>query len=549
MSFNPIHIIFGLKLRQARTARGLSITELSERSGLSPSYITEIEKGRKYPKTDRIMDLARALGYDYDELVSLRLDPPLSFLETPLTSQVLQNFPLELFGVDPSTIIDVLTRSPAEMSALVKALQGIARGYAIRDEHFYLAALRSYQEHHGNYFPDLENAARRYAADEGLDDGPLPRDEAVLMDILRRRFNYEIGPIPVDAHPSLAAYRMIFQPGAGHAGRASGRAGGRPRLWLNPSLLSSQRKFALAREIGYNVLGLEDRALTNSPDRVESFAQVLNDFKAAYFGGALLMPEEQVEADLRSLFGMETWQPERLARMLVDYDVTPETLLYRFSELIPRFFELKVHFLRFNEVNGTYQVYKHLNMNELALPTGFDLREHYCRRWLTVRLLQELSAVNRTLPSGVESGGGGPKAPRSHPGDAAEPAAEHAACEPVVGIQRSRFLESNKQFLCMGFSRRDNLPPYLATSVILGIRIDEGLAREVKFASDPAIPEGLLNETCERCPLSAEECSDRAAPPTRWLNEQAAREREQALSALLRSEPFPVEPSSERATG
>src|SRR5690625_7827101 len=78
MAFNPIHVIFGLKLRQARLARHLSITELSERSGLSPSYITEIEKGRKYPKAERIMDLARALGYDYDELVSLRLDPPLS---------------------------------------------------------------------------------------------------------------------------------------------------------------------------------------------------------------------------------------------------------------------------------------------------------------------------------------------------------------------------------------------------------------------------------------------------------------------------------------
>ena len=175
MAFNPIHVIFGLKLRQARLARHLSITELSERSGLSPSYITEIEKGRKYPKAERIMDLARALGYDYDELVSLRLDPPLSFLETPLTSQMLQNFPLELFGVDPSTIVDVLLASPAEMSALIKALQGIARGYAIRDEHFYLAALRSYQEHHHNYFPELEKASQQYAAEQGWSDASVPR--------------------------------------------------------------------------------------------------------------------------------------------------------------------------------------------------------------------------------------------------------------------------------------------------------------------------------------------------------------------------------------
>src|SRR5690606_22906359 len=65
MAFNPIHVIFGLKLRQARLEKGLSVTELAERSQLSPSYVTEIEKGRKYPKADKIMRLAQALGYDY----------------------------------------------------------------------------------------------------------------------------------------------------------------------------------------------------------------------------------------------------------------------------------------------------------------------------------------------------------------------------------------------------------------------------------------------------------------------------------------------------
>lgn len=491
MGFNPIHIIFGLKLRQARLAKGLSVTELAERSQLSPSYITEIEKGRKYPKADKIMRLAEALGYAYDELVSLRLEPPLSFLETPLTSQLLQDFPLELFGVDPSSIVEVLTRSPAEMSALVKAFQDIARGYAIREEHFYLAALRSYQELNQNYFPDLEQAAREYAAEAGL-PARAPVEEETLVRILEDRFGYRIAAIPVEEHPSLVAYRAVYLPGKP------------PRLLLNPALMGSQRKFVLAREIGYRVLGLEERALTNSPDRVDSFTQVLNDFKAAYFAGALLMPEAQVQADLAELFALETWQPQRLVQMLDAYDVTPETLLYRFSELVPRHFGLKVHFLRFNEVNGSYRLYKQLNMSQLSLPTGFDLREHYCRRWLTIRLLRELAANES---------------------------------ETVPGIQRSRFLESQKQFLCLGFARRDNLPPYLRTSVILGMRIDDELLQVVRFASDPAIPEGLLNETCERCPLLPEECTERAAPPTRWQQQQQVEERHRALALLMQEQP------------
>lgn len=490
MAFNPIHVIFGLKLRQARLEKGLSVTELAERSQLSPSYITEIEKGRKYPKADKILRLAQALGYDYDELVSRRLDPPLSFLESSLTSQLLHDFPLEMFGVDPATVVEILTRSPAEMSALLQALRDMARGYNIREEHLYRAALRSYQEHHNNYFEDLEQTAASYRAEAGFGDRRSPGEDE-LRGILTDRFRYQIDTIPLRRFPRLAAYRAISVPGP------------RPKLLLNPALLESQRKFVLVRELGYRVLSLDDRSLCYPPDHTESFGQVLNDFKAAYFGGALLLPQGYVVEDLRDLFAQTRWRPERLLAMLDGYGVTPETLLYRFSELVPRFFGLRVHFLRFNQVDNAYRVYKHLNMSELSLPTGFDLREHYCRRWLTVRLLKELAVSG----------------------------------EPVVaGIQRSRFLESQKLFLCFGLARKDNLPPYLRTSMILGIRFDENLPQVVRFANDPGIADGLLNETCERCPLSPEECAERAAPPTRWLEQRAAAERQQDLQALLTEE-------------
>ncbi|MEW6046450.1 MAG: helix-turn-helix domain-containing protein [Bacillota bacterium] len=489
MSINPIHVIFGLKLRQARLQRRLTVTDLAARSALSPSYITEIEKGRKYPKADKILRLARALGYDYDQLVSLRLDPPLNFLEQALSSQALQEFPLELFGVDPSALVELLTRSPAEISALAQALSDVARGYNIREEHFFLAALRSYQEIHGNYFRDLEEIAEAFAADAGI-KGRLPVEEEALREVLENRFGYILGLIPLDEGPALATYRAVFLPGRP------------PRLLLNPALLASQRKFVLAREIGYRVLGLQERALTNSPDRVDSFTQVLNDFKAAYVGGAILMPREPVVADIEAFFQEPAWRPERLAQMLSAYDVTPETLLYRFSELVPSHFQLKVHFLRFSEVNGSFRLYKHLNMSQLSLPKGFDLKEHYCRRWLTVRIIRELARL------------GGPG--------------------PLPGIQRSRFLQSQKEFLCLGFARQENLPPYLRTSVTLGLRVDDELRRRVRFAGDPAIPEGLLNETCERCPLPAQQCQERAAPPVRWQQEQAVEERRKALEALMR---------------
>ena len=55
MSLNTDHIklIFGLKLKQLRQEKSLSLQDLSNSSGLSMSYINEIEKGKKYPKADK----------------------------------------------------------------------------------------------------------------------------------------------------------------------------------------------------------------------------------------------------------------------------------------------------------------------------------------------------------------------------------------------------------------------------------------------------------------------------------------------------------------
>ncbi|MEE8433622.1 MAG: helix-turn-helix transcriptional regulator, partial [bacterium] len=57
MKGENIPVIFGLKLRQLREVRGLGLKELSKLAHISPSYMTEIEKGKKYPKADKIMQL------------------------------------------------------------------------------------------------------------------------------------------------------------------------------------------------------------------------------------------------------------------------------------------------------------------------------------------------------------------------------------------------------------------------------------------------------------------------------------------------------------
>ena len=47
-------LIFGIKVQMLRKSLGLSFADLSEVSGLSISYLNEIEKDKKYPKEDKL---------------------------------------------------------------------------------------------------------------------------------------------------------------------------------------------------------------------------------------------------------------------------------------------------------------------------------------------------------------------------------------------------------------------------------------------------------------------------------------------------------------
>ena len=495
MDMDLVNIIFGMKVRQARTQTGMTLTEFAERCDLSPSYMTEIEKGRKYPKTDKIIRMAEALDKSYDELVSIKLDRSLNYLETALTSPLLKEFPFEAFGLEMGNVVNLLTRAPAKASALLHTMLEIGRQYNLTDEHFLRAALRSYQELHENYFPELEEAAAAFVQEYELEEEFPVRLES-LERIIREAFGYELDRERLAADERLASYRSVLVDGSSRC------------LLLNNRLYDNQIKFLLAREMGYQYLDLRDRAYTSAPDTVDSFQQVFNDFKASYFAGAVLMPRSPVIADIQSLFSLTTWQPDYLPGMLDKYDVTPEMLLYRFSELIPQFFGIRLHFLRFHGDGQRYRLVKQLNMNRLLLPSGIALHEHFCRRWLTVRLLRELrESENR----------------------------EQFKERPHVGAQISEFHETQDRFLCLGFARPLVLSPEVDSSVIVGFRIDADLRRDVRFVNDPSLPSVIINETCERCPLTPEQCTVRAVPPTVLEAEAKRDERREALN-LLRAE-------------
>jgi transcriptional regulator with XRE-family HTH domain len=157
-----IKLIFGLKLRQHRMARKLTSTEFAERAGISLSYLNEIEKGKKYPGMEKMTMLAAALELPYDRLVSLKLDRQLAPVGDILQSKILDELPLDLFGIDKGKLIEIIASAPLKVSAFISAISHIAQTYALTQEGFYFAMLRSYQEMHDAYFEEIEKEALRF---------------------------------------------------------------------------------------------------------------------------------------------------------------------------------------------------------------------------------------------------------------------------------------------------------------------------------------------------------------------------------------------------
>ena len=113
--------------------------------------------------------------------------------------------------------------------------------------------------------------------------------------------------------------------------------------------------------------------MTSSRSEPASFEQVLNDFRASYYAGAVLIGKGPVVEDLREFFRREQWNGEAFLELMARYDVTPEMFLYRMTQLLPRFFRLAgLHFYRVTHDTSqdTFHLTKQFSMGGQAIPVG-----------------------------------------------------------------------------------------------------------------------------------------------------------------------------------
>ena len=434
-----LKLILGFKIRHLRLQQGVSYQELSKTTGLSVSYLNDIEKGKKYPKPDKINALAKAFNLDYDELVSTKADKKLQPVIELLNSGFFKFFPAEEFGFNMEKLIDFFSNAPNRISAFISTILKMVRSYQIEKEHFYRVALRSYQDMHDNYFPALEESVSNFSKAYKVKGHFLNQED--LIKLLDRAYQVKVDRQILSKHEKLHVFRSYFDPEY-------------KILYLNKGLSEGQERFILAKELGFQHLMLEERAFETQLNKEASFEKLLNNFKASYFAAALLMDAKEIMSDIKQMALATTWSSKLLDDLLDKYKVTPETLLQRFTNLLPYHFGIdNLFFIRLEGKANLidYQITKELHLSGLHNPYQNQLEEHLCHRWVSISTIKNVQSKRKKY---------------------------------TIDAQVSEYWKTDKSYFCISVAQSHRFGQEGGSSITLGLSMTENLRGTFNFIKE-----------------------------------------------------------------
>ena len=116
---------FGRIIKQQRTALQLTLQQLADMSGVSPSHLGRIERGQRFPSARILRKMAKPLSFDEDALFTLAgylsSDPP----------SVAEKAPSYIGGRLDPYVAGVLAQEPTEVQraviGILTMLKNIAR--------------------------------------------------------------------------------------------------------------------------------------------------------------------------------------------------------------------------------------------------------------------------------------------------------------------------------------------------------------------------------------------------------------------------------------
>ncbi|SJN26591.1 Transcriptional regulator, XRE family [Microbacterium esteraromaticum] len=349
----PDALTIGRRIRQLRTARGMTLDELAGAIDRAPSQLSMFETGKREPKLTLLQTIARALGTTLDELLEGEPLDERSTMEIAL-ERAMKGQTFQTLGISPFRIAKSV---PSEALKTMLALHGeIER---LRDERAATpeearranVELRHLMRTQDNYFADLEQRAAEILAAVQHPGGPLTQRTAS----------------EIAAH---LGFTLHYAPDLPQTTRSvADLAHG--RLYLSSSIPSKGDPRAAVLQ------ALSSRILGHGEPR--SYAEFLRQrVETNYLTGALLIPEAHVVPILQDAKSRRAISVEDLRDT---YSVSYETAAHRFTNLATRHLGIPVHFLKVHESGTITKAYENDDVNFPTDRLGSIEGQMCCRRW------------------------------------------------------------------------------------------------------------------------------------------------------------------------
>lgn len=347
-------LALGRRLRHQRRAKGLTLDELGAAVGRAPSHLSLVENGRREPKLSLLQALAKALEVPLGDL--LATEPPSRRAALEITLERAQRGPFYASLGIPQ--VHVGPRLPIEaLEALVGLHEELVRrasetAATPEEARRANAELRAQMRERGNYFAEIEAAARSVLDAVGHTGGPLSQRVMVQMAEHLGFVLHYVADLPLSTR-SVADLRnrRIYLPQVAAPG-------------------SHDVRLRVLQMLGHVVLGHAEPK--DYPDFLRQRIEV------NYFAAALRIPETAAVAQLQA-----AKQDRQLAieDLRDDFAVSHETAAHRFTNLATHHLGLPVHFMRVHESGTIYKAYEN---DGVSFPTdvlGAIEGQPVCRNW------------------------------------------------------------------------------------------------------------------------------------------------------------------------
>jgi len=346
-------LTIGRRIRQLRTARGLTLDELAGAVDRAPSQLSMIETGKREPKLTLLQAIARALGTTIDALLEAEpLDPRSTMeiaLERAMKGQTFQSLGIEPFRIGKSVPDDAL-RAMLALHAEIERLTD-ERSATPEEARRANVELRHLMRRQDNYFPELETHARSILGAVDHPGGPLT--QRTTSDIAAH-LGFSLHYVP-DLPPSTRSVADLKN----------------GRLYLSSTVpAKGHARTAVLQALASRILGHSEP---------HSYADFLRQrVETNYLTGALLIPEEDAVPFLRDA---KTRRAISIEDLRDAYSVSYETAAHRFTNLATPHLQIPVHFLKVHESGTITKAYENDHVNFPSDRLGSIEGQLCCRKW------------------------------------------------------------------------------------------------------------------------------------------------------------------------